>query len=1072
MLHRLLLLATILGAGTLLPAQPAVSVAPPDWEIPDITGINRLDPHTTAIAFPSESAARKNADLTDPLARRREASPWMMSLNGPWKFYWSSNVLVRPVDFYAMDFNDDDWDTIDVPSCWQMRGYSYPIYVNMMRTDALCPWGKMDPPRIPHDRNQVGSYRRTFTLPKVWDGRRVFINFDGVESAFYLYCNSSKVGFSKGSRTPAEFEITPYVLPGENQIAVEVYQFSDGSYIEDQDKWRLAGIFRDVYVRSSASVTVRDFFLRGGLDDNYRDGRVQFAAGIENAGASPQIAALDLVLLNSRGRESLRQTVPPMSLPARGSTNVSLEFPVASPALWSAETPNLHVALITLKDADDHVIECIPVNFGFQRSEIRDGQLKVNGKAVYIKGVNRHEMDPDQGYTVSRESMIRDIRLMKQNNINTVRTSHYPNTPEWYELCDLYGLYLIDEANIESHGVGYRPERTLANKAEWKAAHLDRTERMVERDKNHPSIIIWSLGNEAGDGTNFQATSAWIKLRDPSRPVHYEQADKRAHTDIVCPMYATPDAIEAYARSNPNRPLILCEYEHAMGNSVGEIYEYWQIIEAYPALQGGSIWDWVDQGLRKTTQDGRTYWAYGGDFGPHDVPSDGNFCINGLVQPDRTPNPHLLEAAKAYQYVSTAAKDLTNGVIEVHNKYDFLTLDHLRGTYTVTEDGSVIQSGKIPQVSIAAGDRLSIKLPLKPIRPAPGAEYHLNVEWRLAAATAWAAKNHRVAWDQLVLPQRSPTPVAPTIGSSIPLRLVPRALDYVVEGPDFSVRLDRQSGAIVSLKSNGGERLAGPLEPNFWRAMTDNDMAGADRKQMLKDSGVWMDAAARRKIKDITAGMVGDSLRFVVEWTLIDEKASLTQTIFVHPNADVHVKLELKTNGSLPEIPRIGMTVQVPGSFDEFTWLGRGPQENYQDRRHSAPVGLYSDKVETMNHEYIRPQENGNHTEVRWAALTAGDGRGLLVKQRGELLNVSAWPYTQADLEAARHTVELAQRENITLNIDHAQRGVGGINSWGAKPLPNYRLTDKDYTYEFVIRPVSSKLTPLATLGRRPAPGL
>jgi len=1063
-------LSLAMALTTLLSLQAAENV--PDWENPEVVGIDRLPPHATFIAYPNDRAARRHSDTGTPLADRRAASPWYRSLNGTWKFHWSENVMVRPVDFYALDFDARDWDDIQVPSCWQMVGYSYPIYINNLSSDDKCPWGKVDPPLIPADRNPVGSYIKTFKLPRSWQERRVFIHFDGVESAFYLWCNSRKVGFNKGSRTPAEFELTDFVQKGENVLAVEVYRYSDASYIEDQDKWRMSGIFRDVYLLSAPQVRVRDIFALATLEDDYRNGTLTVETEVENASPQTQDATIQVRLLDEKGREVLADVVRARDIPADNRALLKLKTGVPSPNPWSAEAPYLYQLLVTHRDGQEEVVESIPLKVGFRRSEIQENQLWVNGKAIYVKGVNRHEMDPDTGYSVSRESMLRDIRLMKQNNINTVRTSHYPDTPEWYELCDLYGLYLIDEANIESHGIGYNPERTLANKPEWKAAHMDRTIRMVERDKNHPSIILWSLGNEAGDGSNFEATSAWIKQRDASRPVHYEQAKLRDHTDIYCPMYATPDHIQKYASGTPTKPLILCEYEHAMGNSVGDIQDYWDIIEKYPVLQGGSIWDWVDQGLRKVDDEGRAFWAYGGDFGPSDVPSDGNFCINGLVQPDRKPNPHLYEAKKVYQYAKTHPKDLANGFVEVENKYDFITLEHLAPSFEVLEDGKVIQRGTLPPVSIGPGERTTVQIPLKAIRPSPGAEYHLNVRWSLAEETAWAPRGHILAWDQFELPIPSPAVPAPVVKSEEPLDIADNPNDILVEGPDFSVRFDRQNGRLDSFVFKKHELLASPMEPNFWRAQTDNDIGSHSREMLFRTSGIWKTAGDRRRTKDITAGMVGENVRVAIEASLAEDKATLVQTFIIHPNADIEVKVELETDGDLPEVPRVGMQLGLPGDCTDFTWLGRGPQENYQDRRHSTTIGLYSGDVRTMNHVYVRPQENGNHIDVRWVCLQDKHGRGLMAIAEGQLLNSSAWPYYQSDLEAATHTDDLAQRDTVTWNIDLAQRGVGGINSWGARPLPQYRLTQSGYTYEFILRPVKASARELTRLGRIPVPEL
>lgn len=1063
---------TLGGLVLLQSAGTATGATSLDWQNPQVLGIHRLAPHATAIIYPNEKAALKHGDTSTPLTDRREASPWYKSLNGEWKFHWSPDVNSRPTDFHETDFNDRKWDTISVPSCWQMKGYGYPVYVNMMRSDALCPWGKMDPPRIPPERTAVGSYRTRFKLPGSWKERQVIIHFDGVESAFYLWCNGQQVGFSKGSRTPAEFDLTPFVKRGANQLAVEVYEFSDGSYLEDQDKWRLAGIYRDVYLYSTADLHVRDFFVKAGLKDDYQEGVLGLEVEIQNTHANSTTASVGFSLRNADGQVVVEDEMRLPDIAGKSSATAAFERSVPSPAPWSAEIPHLYQLILTLKDANGELLEAIPAKVGFGRSEIKNQQLLVNGKPIYIKGVDRHEMDPDTGYSVSRESMIRDITLMKQHNINTVRTSHYPDTPEWYELCDLYGLYLIDEANIESHGVGYNPRKTLANKPEWKAAHLDRTKRMVERDKNHPAVIIWSLGNEAGDGTNFVATSTWIKRRDPSRPVQYERAGLKPHTDIYCPMYASPDALRRYATGKPDRPLILCEYEHAMGNSLGEMDEYWEVIEKYPVLQGGCIWDWVDQGLRKTDAQGNEFWAYGGDFGPKNLPSDGNFCINGLVQPDRKPNPHLTEAKKVYQYVGVTPIDLRQGLFEIVNKYDFKSLEHLIPSYEVTEDGTVIQSGDLPPLALAAGARGELQVPIAPITPEPGAEYFVTIRWKLGASTLWAPSGHLLAWDQFELPIET-SPVAQPSSEDFPtLSIHNVASDIVVSAPDFAIGFNRGSGNLESWKTGDREMLAAPLAPNFWRAPTDNDIAGLSRRAIYKEMGIWKDAFDTRKVIDITTGQIGKAIRIVTVANLLDGQAKIRQTFYVYPNADVHVKFELATNGKLPEIPRVGLQMGLRGLDHTFTWFGRGPGENYPDRWKSSLVGLYSNPVATLNHVYVRPQECGNHVDVRWAAVLDSRHRGFLVRQGKQLLNVSVWPYTQRDLEEASHTNELVNRKTATLNIDLTQRGVGGINSWGAKPLPPYRLTQQHYTYDFVLRPIDATDEDLSQLARIPVPKL
>jgi beta-galactosidase len=631
-----------------------------DWENPEMIGRNNEPAHCTLVPY---------ADTRSALTGTPETSPYYKLLSGKWKFHWVKNFAGVPKDFHKVDYDVSDWKHIPVPSMWQLQGYGIPRYLNTRYAF------KADPPHVPTDYNPIGLYRTEFTVPADWERRQVFLHFEGVDSAFYLWINGQEVGYSQGSMTPAEFRITPYLRPGENILAAQVIRWSDGSYLECQDMWRLSGIFRDVYLFSTPTVHLRDFFVRSYLDGQNRDAVLSVVAMLHNYSHKPAGAhSVDVTLLDGKGNpvgKSPLMSDRIASISGSSDGTIEIRMNVSNPLKWSAEAPNLYVVMLELKDATGKIIEVERCNFGFRKVELTNGQLQVNGRSILIKGVNRHEFDPDRGRAVTYERMVQDIELLKRNNINAVRTSHYPDNPKWYDLCDRYGIYLIDEANIESHGIGYDPAKTLGNKPEWQLAHMDRTISMVERDKNHPSIIIWSLGNEAGDGINFEATSAWIHQRDPSRPVHYERAmdyrnhTARPHTDIVCPMYAGIGWLQQYAKTGQDRPLILCEYAHAMGNSVGNLQDYWDTIEAYAHLQGGFIWDWVDQGLRKSakrTPDGAEsadYWAYGGDFG--DQPTDGNFCCNGIVQPDRKPNPSLYEVKKVYQYIKVHPVDATAG---------------------------------------------------------------------------------------------------------------------------------------------------------------------------------------------------------------------------------------------------------------------------------------------------------------------------------------------------------------------------------------------------------------------------
>ncbi|TFG47273.1 MAG: DUF4981 domain-containing protein, partial [Candidatus Brocadiia bacterium] len=714
-----------------------------DWEDPEVIGINKEPAHSTAIPY---------NNLENAIQCMRENSEYYRSLNGKWQFRYSAKPADRPTDFYRTDFDAVNWDLIDVPCSWETRGFGRAIYLN-----DLYPF-KKNPPFIQHDYNPVGSYRTEFETPKDWNGREIFINFDGVESAFYLWINGKLVGYSEDSRTPAEFNITRYLKKGKNLLAAEVYRWCDGSYLEDQDFWRLSGIFRNVYLWSAPKLHIRDFFVTCGLDANYTNAELNAVILVKNfSQKAVESPVLEMELLEAG------KTTELLSMASKASETIgpddekqfTFKAEIGSPQKWSAENPYLYTFLLKLKNDAGNIDEIQSCRVGFRKVEIKGGQLLVNGKAIYIKGVNRHEHDPDNGHYVSEESMISDIKLMKQHNINTVRTCHYPDAPRWYELCDEYGLYLIDEANIESHGMCYGNE-SLAKDPKWLKAHMDRTVRMVARDKNHPSAIIWSLGNEAGDGSNFVATSNWIRSRDNSRPVHYEGAKGGRNSDIYCPMYATIEKIVDYAKEDRDKPLILCEYAHAMGNRVGNLQDYWDAIEKYKHLQGGSIWDWVDQGLRGRTSHGRDFWAYGGDFG--DFPNDGNFCCNGLVQPDRKPNPSLYDVKKVYQNIKVRPLDKSSGKVRIRNKYAFTDLNRFDCTWQLSENGVDIQSGVLGRLNIAPQQEKELAIAFDKPALKANTEYRMKVNFTLPEDTLWAAKGHIVAWDQFDLAFDAPQP--------------------------------------------------------------------------------------------------------------------------------------------------------------------------------------------------------------------------------------------------------------------------------------------------------------------------
>jgi beta-galactosidase len=1031
----------------------------PEYQDQNVTGLNTESPHATMMVYPDTISAR-TADRT--------RSPYFRPLNGEWKFHWVSKPADRPRNFFETSYDDSSWKTLPVPSNWQLHGYDYPIYVNIQY-----PWGKPTPPRVPEDFNPVGSYRHRFTVPADWNGRQILLHFDGVESAFYLWVNGEKVGYSQDSRTPAEFNITKYIKPGENLIAAEVYRWSAGSYLEDQDFFRLSGIFRDVYLWSVAPVHVRDFEVKTELDDQYRDARWRVGAKVQNHEKTSRSITVEAQLNDASGRQvaSVQDSV---DVPPGSEVALDLSRDLPNPMKWSAESPYLYTMLLMLKErATGKLIEVIPCNVGFRKSEIKGGQLLLNGRAILIKGVNRHEHDPDTGHYVTVESMTRDLELMKKLNINAVRTCHYPNAPAWYDLCDRLGMYLVDEANIESHGVGYDPQVTLGNNPAWQKMHMDRTVRMVERDKNHPSVILWSLGNEAGDGVNFEATSAWIHQRDTSRPVQYERAGMKAHTDIYCPMYTPPDRVAQYAEKPQTRPLILCEYAHAMGNSTGNFSEYWDLFYSKPQLQGGFIWDWVDQGLRtpitkgkgvvrdrgRAVPDGRLatgnsayFAAYGGDFGPDDVPSDDNFCHNGLVNADRRLHPGAYTVKKNYQYVHTQPLDLAAGKIVLKNWHDFINLKELyEGRYEMRADDRVIASGRLPELDVEPRKSLPVTLSLPQTAPEPGVEYWLNLSFQLRKDTPWGGRaGDEMAWDQFRLPLAKP--LIDPIPTGL-LEISDTSGVATFRGTGFTLVFDKQKGMISSLKAQSTELIAQGFEPDFWRAVTDND----DGAKLHETLAVWQGAGPAWKVNQIAVKQIDRSKAVIsvdAELPAVGSGYSVLYTVL----ADGRITVESSfTPGArpLPMMLRFGMRMALPEGFENLEWYGPGPEETYSDRK-QARVSVYRGRVDDQWTDYSKPQENGNKADVRWIRVTNDQGVGLLVEGL-PLVSVNAMHFKHEDLQPVRHTYELSRRRQVFLNVDLRQMGVGGDNSWGALPHTPYQLPAQPYSYSFRIRPILRK---------------
>ncbi len=1036
---------------------PFEETEPRDWENPSVVSRNREDPHASMISYPDELSA---------LEAREAVSPNYLSLDGIWKFHWVKTPEERPYWFFKDDFDTREWDDIEVPSNWQMKGYDVPFYVNIG-------YGfEKNPPFISHDWNPVGSYKREFRVPEDWKGREVYLHFGAVSSAFYVWINGEMVGYSQDSKTPAEFNITKYLKKGSNSVAVEVYRWCDGSYLEDQDFWRLSGIQRSVFLHARPVTHIRDFFSKADLENNYTDGRLDLNVEIETSGeASGQgyvvEASLfegDLKIWTASGNVEMKQK----------TASAGLTSQIPGVKKWSAETPYLYTLVINLKDDFGNILESVSSRTGFRKVEIKDSQLLVNGVAIYLKGTNLHEHHEVTGHVIDEATILRDIRVMKSHNINAVRTSHYPQQELWYEMCDRYGLYVIDEANIESHGIGYNKDITLADKEEWAEAHLTRMKSMVERDKNHASVIIWSMGNEAGDGRNFVDGYNWIKNRDNTRPVQYERAEKSTntterHTDIYCPMYARIESIENYAKDEKNdRPLILCEYAHAMGNSTGNLQEYWDVIEKYPKLQGAFVWDWVDQGLLETDEAGVKYWTYGGDYGEEGIPSDGNFCINGLVWPDRTPKPGLSEVKKVYQYVGFEAVDLKEGILRIRNKYDFTDLSSFIFDWEVVSDGVAVKSGKLTFTTFKPGSEELVTIPYIPISPEPGSEYFLNL--RVSRSDEWnlVPEDHVYAMAQFELPFEG-VPVVASRDELAVLATNTVGTDLEVSGTDIKATFDLSAGRMKSFVFKGRELLRKGPEPDFWRPPTDNDYGyGMDRRM-----GVWKKAGESSTIRKASINQP-EMGRVVVtfEYDIQDPDgakiAGFVSTYTISGSGDIVVNNRLsKVSDKIPELPRMGMQLQIPEEFSNLKWFGRGPHENYSDRKTSAHVGFYESTADDQYVPYVRPQENGYKTDTRWLTLTDDNGTGLLVSGDpmfcfAALKNVhddfespgKLSQYRKDAKSANTHINDVRPRDFVNLNIDLTQMGVGGDDSWGAPIHKEYRLLEKDYGYSFRMCPV------------------
>lgn len=1028
---------------------PTYSQDLPEWQDPSVVQVNRELPHATRFSFSSEEEA---------LEMKKEVSENFMLLNGDWKFMYSPNPDSRPKKFHRKRFNDSDWDRIPVPSNWEFEGYGVPIYVNIPYE-----WtGNPSPPEVPTEDNPVGSFRRTFHIPPGWESKNVYIHFGAVKSAFYLWVNGEKVGYSQGSKTPAEFDITSYISSGENVLAVEVYRWSDGSWLECQDFWRVSGIERDVYLEARPPVHISDLFIRSSLVNNYSDGVLDLDVKVKGAGNKDSVRVMLKAMLFETAVSPFTWGDEQEMFIAPGEER-SFNFYTVLEAVrrWSAETPELYTLVLRLEDENGQLLEAVSARTGFRTSEIRGGQLLINGKPILLKGVNRHEHDPVRGHVVSKASMLEDITLMKQNNINAVRTSHYPNDPYWYALCDQFGLYVIDEANIESHGMGYEPEKTLGNDPVFAKSHLDRTIRMVERDKNHPSVIIWSLGNEAGDGVCFDATYDWIKERDFSRPVQYERAESGRNTDIFAPMYHRLPDLEKYAIEVRDKPLILCEYAHSMGNSTGNLEDYWNVIESHDQLQGGFIWDWVDQGIAAETKDGEFYWAFGGDFGPPDVPSDSNFCMNGLVFPDRTPQPALEEVKRVYQHIRFSPVPFYTSRVRITNNYFFMPLDAFDIHWELVAEGEIMESGVIPSPSLDPGESREFDMDLKRDITKRQTEYFMNFKAVVRDPLPLVPAGHVLAKSQFRLAE--PEPVEDVIlkwigrGKQGP-ELIEGETEYTVISGASEFRFSRQTGFLTSLEVDEEPMiLSGPV-PNMWRAPVDNDFGSNNDKHL---------ALAReypRELELLNMSAFSDSTGIVIV-SVFSDPGGLTRmmlTYVINGNGEMGVMQQLfPLQKGLPinEIPAFGMKMKLNGKLDSLVYFGKGPHENYIDRNVSAHVGVYASTVEEQYVPYPAPQESGNRTGTRWLVLKSDSGNGIMFRGLNEF-EFSALHYSQESLSrrtpGIRHMCDPSRQAEVFLILNDKQMGVGGDNSWGARPLSKYRIPIRNMHFEYLVIPVKA----------------
>jgi beta-galactosidase len=1031
-----------------------------DWENPLVTGRNKRPGHVPMAGYP-------NAELA--LSGDPKASPNVQRLNGQWKFHLAPCPEDVPLGFQKEEFDVAGWADITVPGNWQLQGFDdIPIYTNV-----AYPFSP-NPPFVPKE-NPTGCYRHVFSLDSSWLERSIYLLFESVDSAFYLWVNGQEVGYSQDSRLPAEFDVTAYVRAGENTVAVQVMRYCDGTYLEDQDMWLLSGIQRDVILYSKPRVALEDYLVRTPLDNRYEHGTLRIEAQI-TAVEGLSDWSVEATLYDAEGKPvfaaPLTTHFSDRALHQRGVKTgwAVISQHMQNPQKWTAETPYLYRLVLTLKDAQGTAVDFESCHVGFRQVEIKNGIILLNGKRLVLRGVDRHEHHPERGRALTEDDMRTEIKLMKQFNFNAVRTSHYPDHPFWYELCDEYGIYLIDEANIETHGVW----DDLSNDPLWLHAYMERITRMVLRDKNHPSILFWSLGNESGCGTNHAAMTAWIRAYDPTRLVHYESGRPGPDvSDVYSVMYPNLDQMkQVLADVNEKRPIVMCEYAYAKGNSTGNFFKFWDMVDAFPRFQGGCIWDWNDKALCAVNADGQPYWAYGGDFGgdfnyrqPHEDPQ---MCCNGVVGPDLKPHPGAFEVKQVQAPVAVEAVDLLAGRVRVWNKYHTLSLAHLDIHWGLTEDGVLLQSGDLPPLDLPAGERGELAIPFQlPRTLQPGAEYHLKISLRLVEETSWASKGHEIVWAQFPLPVQVPPKEVLPLENLPDLLMEEDEQRVTLRGIDIEAVFSKADGLLAAYRSRGRDLIqVGPRE-NYFRAPTDIDLlCGNPPASIHKWRAVGLDRLERKLVSfeviPYSSKMIAVHVRSRSSAPDVTDGLDSEVTYHVYGNGEITIRNTVSIDGRLPYVPRVGMEMILPAGLETVMWYGRGPQENYVDRKLGAAVGRYQSTVTEQFTPYVYPSECGGKEDARWLALTDATGNGLLVVAFDKL-HFDALHHSIRDLADAKHIVALPHRQEIILHLDARHMGVGGDDGWMSQVHPEFLVLPGIYRFAYKLKPLTSEDDPDAT---------